>query len=129
MKVPSRPMCRMFVFAALLAVAGCSAPKPEPQIARSTGEPGYVMTLPKDIDATIAAFVEHQAEARTLTSRFGSFGGELKDADGGQVAAVYARADQAGQGSGYAQRAHELEATTAFFQQEKDEINKKVGGV
>jgi molybdopterin-biosynthesis enzyme MoeA-like protein len=120
-----------FILAAWLAAplaAGCARPNRGPEIASSAGEANYAQTFPTELQATVSRFDERQRDGRRLGAAFSTYPDQLKDPNKAQVLAIIESADQAGRGQGYAERMREQEDVAAFFESEKDEINKKVGG-
>jgi len=121
---------RAFSLAALLSMTAvaCSAPKPEPEIASSAAEPGYAQDYPDTLQSIVKDFGRDDDDAKTLSSQFRGYPGELKAPDWAVVLEIYGAADQAGKSYAYVERNREVEGARAFYDAEKDEINKKVAG-
>jgi hypothetical protein len=111
----------------LVSAAGCQ-PKREPEVASSAGEPNYAVTYPVALQAVLTGFEEHRREASKLDAGFATYGDQLKDPNKAQVLQIIERADEAGHSSAYVERSRQLEHVATFFDTEKDEINRKVGG-
>jgi hypothetical protein len=122
-----RPLALALVVAAS-AVAACSAPKPEPEFASSANHGHYAREYPEQLNAVVKDFSDRRAEARKLMGEFGGLPGKLKDPNWAHVLEVVQRASEDGRGYAYVERLRRVEAASAFFDAEKDEINKKVVG-
>lgn len=122
----SAPLLALSLF--LPALAACSAPKPEPQIASSAAHGGYALGYPAQVEATTKAFREAQGEAHRLSGELRDYPGKLKDPDHKFVLEIVTRADEDGRGWAYVERSRRLEGANGFFETEKDEITRKVGG-
>jgi hypothetical protein len=106
---------------------GCQ-PKREPEIASSAGDASYAVAYPTELSAMASGIEEHRREITKLTGGFAAYPDQLKDAPKAQVLQIIERADEAGRGSAYVERAKQMDQVTSFFDAEKEEINKKVGG-
>ncbi len=114
-----------------LAVAllpACSAPKPEPEYASSANHSHYARDYPEKLNAVTTGFTERRAEARKLLGELGAAPGKLKDPSWPHVLEIVDRADEDGRSHAYVGRLRRVEGASAFFEAEKDEINRKVGG-
>jgi chromosome segregation ATPase len=114
-------------FAGLIALA-CSNQKPEPLYGSSAGQPSYAERYPERLGGTRGEYVEKESKAARLQSEFATYPEELSDPQWDHVEQVVVLADEAGQSGAYVQRLEENERVEAFFDEEKDELNKKVGG-
>ncbi|MBW2456271.1 MAG: hypothetical protein JRI68_17260 [Deltaproteobacteria bacterium] len=116
--------------AALTAgAAGCSETLPEPQIASSAAEPSYAQSYPARVDGEIQAFGDGQIRAKELAGQFKGYPAALEgDVDWNGVADIFGQADQVGRSRAYVNGIEEAEAARTFFEEEKDEITRKVGG-
>src|SRR4051812_17683532 len=88
----------------LTALAACSTPKPEPQIASSAAHGGYAVGYPAQVEATVKAFRDAQAETQRLVASLREYPGKLKDPDHEQVLEIVLRADEDGRGWAYVER-------------------------
>jgi hypothetical protein len=118
--------------AALILCAGaavaCSAPKPEPEIASSSNHAHYARDFPDHLNALVKDFSDRRAEARKLSRDFGNVPGKLKDPNWTHVLEIVDRADEDGKSWAFVERSRRVEGASAFFDAEKDEINKKLVG-
>ncbi len=109
--------------------AACSEKLPEPQIASSAVEPSYAQAYPARVDGEIQGFGDGQVQAKELSGAFKGYPAALDgDVDWNGVADIYAQADQVGRSHAYVDGIEEAEAARIFFEEEQDEISKKVGG-
>jgi hypothetical protein len=111
-----------------VAQAGCSTPKPEPEVASSAGQAGYAASYPETLQSIQKDFGAGDDEAKTIDGEMGGYPDELKNPNWGHVKAVVERADEAGRSSAYVERTRETEGAQSFFDAKKEEIGKKVAG-
>ncbi|MDD5305746.1 MAG: hypothetical protein PHU25_00355 [Deltaproteobacteria bacterium] len=115
------------IWAALaVGIGACSQPKPEPVVASSAGLSGYALEYPAEVNTVAAGYNARLAETGSLTGSFAGLPGELTGPPWPKVKAVVEKADEAGRGRAYADGAADDAATRAFFEEEKDEITKRV---
>lgn len=123
---------RSLVLAPILLLSavplGCSAPKPEPEVASSATQPGYAQNYPVVVEQIAKDFGRDDDDARTLTAGFSVYAKDLKAPDWKLVADVHRAANDAGRSRAYVERNKEVDGARAFFSEEQDEIVKKVGG-
>jgi hypothetical protein len=124
---------RLSICAACLAVSigafACnSSNQNEPAFAPSSDQPGYAARYPDELTSTRGRFSEHEAKARESMGKFAGYPDELQNPSWPDVVAVYQAADSAGHTAEYVHRAKEVQHVAQFFNDEKAEINKKVGG-
>lgn len=113
---------------AAVVLGGCVQQKPAGVVASSSGEPNYALRYPDELESSLRRAEDRLKESRQLSGRLASFPEMVKEAKKEQALAVVERADEAGRSYAYVERAREAEQVQAFFKEEKDEINKKVGG-
>jgi hypothetical protein len=123
---------RLFVFAPVLLLSlaplGCSAQKPEPEVASSASQPGYAQDYPAAVEQISKDFGRDDDDARTIATTFAVTAKDLKAPDWKLVADVERSANAAGRSRAYVDRTEEVQGAQAFFTAEQDEIVKKVGG-
>ncbi|MBK9264412.1 MAG: hypothetical protein IPM54_32010 [Polyangiaceae bacterium] len=107
---------------------GCSAQKPEPEVASSAAQPGYAQDYPGAVEQVMKDFGREDDDAKTLSSGFSGYDKELKAPDWKLVGDIHRKANDAGRSRAYVDRNEEIEGARAFFTAEQDEIVKKVGG-
>jgi hypothetical protein len=78
----------------------------------------------------VAAFGEGQITVKEAAQKFSSYPGELEgdDVDYEAVAQMFERADRAGRSHAYVDAVEDIEAARRFFEEEDEEISKKVAG-
>jgi hypothetical protein len=109
-------------------VAGCGPATPEPELASSARHAGYAQAYPTDVQAITADFGQDQAEIKKTVGAFDKYEGELKNPNYNYVLEIYQRADEAGRSYAYVDRLREIHDAKTFFDDEKDEITRKVSG-
>jgi hypothetical protein len=117
-----------FLFVAALATQACSTPKPEPEIASAAPQGGYAARFPEEVQHTAEGFGLKYNLAKTTIGEMPGYPNKLKTAANKEVLEVYDRADESGKSYAYVERARELEGAKLFFDEEKEEITKKVAG-
>jgi hypothetical protein len=111
-----------------LGLPACAPQRPPSPIASSAGEAGYAVRYPDELEQMTRRLDERQQAAKKLSAGFAAYPDQLKDAKKDRVLAIIERAGEAGRSYAYVDRVQEAEQVHEFFRDEKDEINKKVGG-
>lgn len=109
---------------------GCSEPTPEPEIASAAPLAGYARRYPDEVDATLHAFGEGEVEAKELYGRFRSYPTEYDDEkmDFAVAAELLQHAGEVGRARAYYERLDEVHGVRTFYDEEKEEIRRKVAG-
>jgi len=114
---------------ALVALAGCSQPKPEPEIASSATEPSYAQDYPAAVAGEADAFGKGQVELDRLADGFKKYPDELEgDVRWEHVAEVLEQADRVGRNRAYHDSIHDLAAVRRFYDDEREPLARKVAG-
>jgi hypothetical protein len=124
-------MNKAFLLTALLAAfacGGCSNQKPEPLYASSAVEASYAERYPEELATARGRLSEHESKAQQMMAAFSTYPDELSNPNWKDVETVVDRADQAGKSGAYVARLEEGESVARFFSEERDELDKKVGG-
>lgn len=111
----------------LLAPVGCAGPR-GPQAASSANSTTYAQAYPTRLDDALKKAEAHQNEVQQVSSTIASFPDQLKDPKKDRVLEIVQRADESGRSQSYVDTMREAEHVTLFFAEEKDELNKKIGG-
>ncbi|MGK3993052.1 hypothetical protein [Sorangium sp. So ce1024] len=111
-----------------LFALGCSAPKPEPEIASSASQSGYAERYPAELQATASSFSEREDIAKRATAQFKGYPDELKKPDWKVVIEVIEQADAAGRSYDYVERVRAVDGAAAFFNENRDHLTRKVSG-
>ncbi len=123
------PLALALAALAIPALPACSAPKPEPEYATSTNHSHYARDYPADLGTVTKGFSDRRVEARKIIADFNGYPAKLKDPPSWpHVAEIIDRADEDGRGYAYVERSRRVQGAAAFFDAEKDEINRKVAG-
>ncbi|KYF73963.1 hypothetical protein BE17_26710 [Sorangium cellulosum] len=111
-----------------LFALGCSAPKPEPEIASSAPQSGYAERYPAELQATATSFSEREEVAKRVTEQFQGYPDQLKEPDWKVVLDVTTQADAAGRSYDYVERVRAVDGAVAFFNDNKEDLTRKVSG-
>ncbi|MGK3961961.1 hypothetical protein WMF38_53770 [Sorangium sp. So ce118] len=111
-----------------LFALGCSAPKPEPEIASSAPQSGYAERYPAELQATATSFSEREEVAKRVTEQFQGYPDQLKEPDWKVVLDVTQQADAAGRSYDYVERVRAVDGAVAFFNDNKEDLTRKVSG-
>jgi len=109
-------------------LVGCKKGQLEPEFAPSADQPSYAKTYPADLKATVTQLEGQLTLVDTTTAEFKEYPGQLKEPDWKEVIIVVDRADAEGQSSYYVEELEENGTVAAFYEEEKPELHKKVGG-
>lgn len=120
----------MLVFGLVLVpqLAGCKKGQLEPEFASSADQPSYAKVHPARLKAVLTDFDAQLSSVDTATTEFKDYPGELKDPDWPAVAEVVDRADVEGRSPHYVQQLEQNGEVAAFYEEEKPEIQRAVGG-
>jgi chromosome segregation ATPase len=120
----------LFLAVALLAAASCSDQKKAgaPEGASASNQAGYAERYPDTLAKTRGKLSEREGKARESMGKFSAYPDELDKPDWEGVGKVYELADEAGKSQAYVDQVHEAEMVAGFFEDEKEEISKKVAG-
>ncbi|WP_437774247.1 hypothetical protein [Sorangium sp. So ce1097] len=111
-----------------LFALGCSAPRPEPEIASSAPQSGYAERYPAELQATASSFSEREDIAKRATEQFKGYPDQLKKPDWKAVIDVIEQADAAGRSYDYVERVRAVDGAVAFFNENRDDLTRKVSG-
>ena len=109
-------------------LVGCKKGQLEPEFAPSAEQPSYAKTHPDELKTTVAELDSQLSLVDTTTSEFKEYPGQLKDPDWKEVIAVVDRADVEGRSPHYAKGLEDNGTVASFYEQEKPELHKRVGG-
>jgi hypothetical protein len=111
----------------LSAAVGC-APPVEPQIASSAPEAMYAADYPEALSRTMEDINAAETKTKEITGKFSGYPDALKSPPWPKVVEIVNLADSSGRAHAYVEARREVDDARAFFDAEKDEINKKVAG-
>ncbi|PIE05783.1 MAG: hypothetical protein CSA75_02960 [Sorangium cellulosum] len=107
--------------------AGCGSNQKQPLVASSAQQASYAARYPDALTATLADFDKEEKEAKEVLEEVSEFTSALKNPDWGQVLEVSDTAVQAGRSQAYFDRIREVRHVQAFFDEEKEELNRRAG--
>lgn len=123
-----RLLAGAFVVAGHLFALGCSAPRPEPEIASSATQSGYAGRYPAALQAAATSFSEREDLAKRAIDQFDTYPDQLKKPDWREVLDVIEQADAAGRSYDYVERVRAVDGAVAFFNDNQDELTRRVSG-
>ena len=107
---------------------GCASQQLAPDYASSTDQPSYAKEHPGQLESTRQQLDAQLALAQSLCEEFKGYPGELKDPDWNGVLVVVGDADVEGRSPHFAESLEHNGKVAAFYEDEKEEIHKRVGG-
>lgn len=107
---------------------GCSSQKSEAAYASSAGESGYAERYPDALSSERGQLAAHESKAQQIVAAFSTYPDALQNPNWQDVSTVVDQADAAGRSGGYVESLEESEQVARFFEEEKGELEKKVGG-
>jgi hypothetical protein len=111
------------------SVVGCgSDQKPEPEIASSAAEPRYAMDYAGQLEGTVSGFGDSEAHVQESRGKFADYPSQLEKAPWEEVAKMVEQANETGKSQHYVEGIRKVGGARSFFDEEKEEITKKVGG-
>jgi hypothetical protein len=108
---------------------GCEPPKSKTATDLSTDQRGSALRVPEASLAVAVRVRNGEAESKATFGTLPALADKLSDTDFAIALDVVEAADDAGKDAGYGLAAREMATTTAFFEQEREPLTKKVGGV
>ncbi len=130
--VKSVRMARLHKCVAVLMVAAsalaCTNQKPEPLVASSVDQAGYAERYPEALSATWEQVNDYETRVGEYLGEMQNYPEELDNPDWPTVKQIVEEANRAGRTSAYVERLEEVRHAAIFFEEEKDEISRKVGG-
>jgi len=108
--------------------SGCKTSQLEPQFAPSADQPSYAKRHPDQLKAALEDFEEQLTLAGTVSGELKDYPGELKEPDWQSVITIVEQADVEGRSPHYAESLEHNDQVAAFYEEEKPEIHKRVGG-
>lgn len=112
----------------MLVAACASQPKPEPEIASSANHGGYALGYTAALTSTMSDLNDRQITARKAIESMNGFPAALKDPPWQHVIEIDRAADEDGKGYAYVERIRQVDGAHEFYESEKDELNKRIGG-
>jgi hypothetical protein len=105
---------------------GCQNKKPVAQVESSASLYSYAADYPAALNSRMTRYTEDANKSREMLGAFKGYPASLGDPDWATVAQIYEAADAEGRGAGFAERMAEVRIAAAFFEREKDDINRRV---
>jgi hypothetical protein len=116
------------VFAlALFGSAACAQQKPA-VYASSASQGTYALGFADSMTGVRTEIATVESQIQTAKGEFAKYPDALNKPNWSDVVSVYAAADEDGKSAGYGGEVERSEAVARFYVEEKDELNKRVGG-
>ncbi|HMJ11048.1 MAG TPA: hypothetical protein VK524_06550 [Polyangiaceae bacterium] len=106
----------------------CSSQKSEAAYASSATESGYAERYPDALASLRGRLAAHESKAQQVIAAFSTYPDALRDPNWQDVGSVVERADGAGKSGAYVEQLEENEHVARFHEEEKAELEKKIGG-
>jgi hypothetical protein len=119
--------CVALVASFSLGTAACSK-QPPPLTASSAGQGSYALHYADSVASARAELSTIEKQADSAQSDFAKYPDALSNPSWPDVLAVYDAADEAGKTTAYVEELERARAVTQFYVEEKDELNRRVGG-
>jgi hypothetical protein len=110
-------------------VSGCEPPKSKTATDLSTDQRGSALRVPEASLAVAMRVRNGEAESKATFGTLPALADKLSETDYEVVLDVVDAAEDAGEDPGYGLAAREMATTSAFFEQEREPLTKKVGGM
>lgn len=110
-----------------LGVVACSKQAP-PLTASSAAQGGYALGYVESLSAARQETGAIESQVETARAEFSGYPDALSNPSWPDVLTVYTAADESGRSADYVQELERDEVVAKFYADEKDELNKKVGG-
>ncbi len=125
----TRALAPQLALVSLLAASGCTQSTQQgPHMVSSARHQSYVEDYPATMESTMKSTVDHETRAKATIEAMPGYTKELKGADASRVLTIVNAADESGRSVGYVQRARELQATSTFFEEEREPLTRRVSG-
>ena len=116
----------LFVSISLGSVA-CQKQRP-PLTASSADQGTYALHYAESLSSARSEIATIEAQTSSAQGEFAKYPDALSNPSWSDVLAVYQRADEAGESTAYVEELERARAVTQFYVEEKDELNRRVGG-
>jgi hypothetical protein len=110
-----------------LGVAACSK-QPPPLTASSADQGSYALHYADSLASARAELSTIEKQMDSAQTDFAKYPDALSNPSWPDVLAVYNAADEAGKSADYVEELEHARAVTQFYVEEKDELNRRVGG-
>src|ERR1043165_4049089 len=127
---PVKPTNRLSVAIASLVLGATACTKQQPQIltASSADQSSYALRYPDSMASARAELGTIETQTETAKGDFAKYPDALTNPSWPDVLKVYTAADEAGKTTAYVEELEHARAVTQFYVEEKDELNRRVGG-
>lgn len=110
-----------------LSAAACSK-QPPALYASSSGQGTYALEYPQSLSGSRTEIATVENQVGTAESEFQTYPDALTNPSWPDVLAVYSAADESGKTASYVEEQERSEVVARFYVDEKEELNRRVGG-
>jgi ribosomal silencing factor RsfS len=108
--------------------AGCENGDAKSPYDVSVEQRSSALSIPGRVERSTKRIRDHEAKTKETTGKMPAMADKLSDTDWALVDEVVVAADEAGKDGAYAANVRDLEVARAFFEEENEQISRKVGG-
>lgn len=115
------------LFAAVL-FAGCENGNAKSPYDVSVDQRSSALSIPGRVERSTKRIRDHETKTKETIGKMPAMADKLTDTDWNIVDEIVVAADEAGKDGAYAANMRDLEVAQAFFEEENEQISRKVGG-
>jgi hypothetical protein len=117
------------VFFVSISFGAVACQKQKPPLTASSADQGtYALHYAESLSSARSELATIESQTDAAQTDFGKYPDQLTNPSWPDVLAVYQRADEAGMSTAYVEELEKARAITQFYVEEKDELNRRVGG-
>jgi translation initiation factor 2 beta subunit (eIF-2beta)/eIF-5 len=118
-----------FVIALSVSLGALACNKQQPPLTASSADQGtYALHYADSLSSARSELATIEKQTDAVPDDFAKYPDALSNPSWPDVLAVYQRADEAGHSAAYVEELERARAVTQFYTEEKDELNRRVGG-
>jgi hypothetical protein len=118
-----------FVLFLSVSLGALACTKQQPPLTSSSANQGsYALHYADSLSSSRSELATIEKQTESAQSDFAKYPDALSNPSWPDVLAVYQRADEAGYSTAYVEELERARAVTQFYVEEKDELNRRVGG-
>lgn len=118
----------LVVSSAFGAVACSSSAQRGPEVASASDQTSYAEAWPDHVDGLVKQLNDQETEARAIVASWEKLPAETGNTKDIDTRALFEKAESAGKSRGYVSERRGMNGVRAFYNDEKDEISRRVAG-